>query len=228
MEEQKSRKDKIFETILEKSTVKQEVYGLTCAAFQELKEVVKELHGDICSNLKGCKQNLKVEFEDISVFEFRLRVAGDLLIFYQHSNVFTFDNSHQLYQTSYIKEDPSRKYFGKICVFNFLGDSFEYNRLSDVGYMIGRLFINRENHFFVEGKRQLGYLFNDLSRKEFSQEEKKKFVEEILLYTLNFDLLTPPFDAINEVSVEEFHAVSSTRRLRTGKRLGFKFQVDSK
>lgn len=228
MEVQKSRKDNIIDTILEKSTVKQEVYGLTCAAFQELKEVVKDLHAEMSANLKSCKQNLKIQFEDISIFEFRLRVAGDLLIFYQHSNVFTFDNSHQLYQTSYIKDDQTRKYFGNIGVFNFLGDSFEYNRLNDVGYMIGRIFLNRENHYFVEGKRQMGYLFNDLARKEFSREEKMRLVEEILLYTLNFDLLTPPFDTINEVSVEEFHAVSSTRRLRTGKRLGFKFQSDRK
>lgn len=222
-----SRKEKILQTLKEKSTVKQEVYELTNDAFAELKEIARNLYKDVCTGLNDCATNLKIQFQEVSNFEFRLRIAGDLLIFYQHSNVFTFDNSHQIYQTSYLKDDHTRRYFGNIGIFNFLGDSFEYNRMQDVGYMVGRLFVNRENHFFVEGKRQLGYLFNDITSKEFTREEKVKLLEEIILYTLNFDLLTPPYDAIKEVSVEEFHVVSSSRRLRTGKRLGFHFQVDT-
>ena len=32
---------------------------------------------------------------------------------------------------------------------------------NDLGYLIGRIFINHENHFMVQGKRQLGFLYND-------------------------------------------------------------------
>ena len=45
--------------------------------------------------------------------------------------------------TSYVKEDKNRSYCGVIHLYNFLADSFKYNRLNDVGYLIGRVFIIR-------------------------------------------------------------------------------------
>ena len=48
-----------------------------------------------------------------------------------------------------------------INIYNFLADSFKYNRLNDVGYLVGRVFLNKDLHYFVEGKRQLGFLYND-------------------------------------------------------------------
>ena len=44
-----------------------------------------------------------------------------------------------------------RTYCGVINMYNFLSDSFKYNRENDLGYLIGRMFINKENTF-VEGK----------------------------------------------------------------------------
>ena len=38
-----------------------------------------------------------------------------------------------------------------------------------MGYCIGRIFINKENHYFVEGKRQLGFLYNDFMNSKMNK-----------------------------------------------------------
>ena len=78
-----------------------------------------------------------------------------------HSNVFEFDKNHGIWKISYVENNDMNSYCGIINIYNFLSDSFKYDRLDDLGYLIGRIFINKDNHYFVEGKRQLGFLYND-------------------------------------------------------------------
>ena len=65
-------------------------------------------------------------------------------------NVFDFEKTHKVHRTSYVKKDKGNFYCGMINVYNFLADSFKYNRVKDSGYLVGRLFINQDLHFFVE------------------------------------------------------------------------------
>jgi carbamate kinase len=130
-------------------------------------------------------------------------------------------------KTSYIKEDKRRSYCGIIHIFNFLADSFKYNRTSDIGYMIGRIFVNRETHYFVEGKREIGLLYNNFSSSELDTRAIITILQSSILYTLNFDLLTPPYDNMKEVTVQEMQTTLDNLQFRTGKRLGFRFQSDS-
>ncbi|MBL7891665.1 MAG: hypothetical protein JNL63_03475, partial [Bacteroidia bacterium] len=157
----------------------------------------------------------------------QIRVAGDTVIFYMHTNIFEFDKSHRIWKTSYVKEDNNRSFCGMIQVFNFLADSFKYNRVNDLGYLIGRIFINKESHYFVEGKRQLGFLYNDFVNTTIDKAALKAIVESAILYCLNFDLFTPPFDSVKEVTVSDIQAVENSMQISTGKRLGFRFQSDT-
>ena len=52
-------------------------------------------------------------------------------------------------------------------------------------------------------------------------------VLSVILYTLDFDLLTPPYDQVNQVTVSEMNELNANVQLSTGKRLGFRFQADS-
>ncbi len=51
-------------------------------------------------------------------------------------------------------------------------------------------------------------------------------LESAIKYTINFDLLTPAYDNLKEVTVHEFISELDSMRIKTGKRLGFKFQAD--
>jgi hypothetical protein len=144
-----------------------------------------------------------------------------------HSDTYTFPTSHPVHKISYVAEHPNNAYCGMISVYNFLTDSIKYQRVNDMGVLIARIFINHENHYFVEGKKQLGILFNDFSKDELTDVRMRQFVENAILYTLNFDIFTPPFDQVKMISVQELIEKSLANVVSTGKRLGFKFQSDS-
>lgn len=219
--------DLILTSLREKSSVKQDVYFLAKQRFAELKKVLQEFAQTIGREANQFDDRLKVVFTDKGEFEAQLQVAGDVLVFHLHTNVFLFDSDSTLWKTSYLKDDPTRGYCGIIHVFNFLADSFKYNRVNDVGYMVARIFVNRENHFMVQGKRQLGFLYNDFVNSDLTPERLMAIAQSIVLYTIDFDLFTPPYDMIKEVSVMEIKELSDTLQMKTGKRLGFKFQADS-
>ena len=149
-----------------------------------------------------------------------------MLVFFLHSNVFEIPRDHEVMKLSYIKEEKSRSYCSIIHIFNFLNDSFKYNRITDVGYLIGRVFVNREKHYFIEGKREVGLLFNNFPESMLDEESAESIIRSSILYTINFDLLTPPYDNMKEVTIEEMLNIRDNMRIKTGKRLGFKFQED--
>ena len=219
--------DLILQTLKEKSSMKQDVYANTLQTFKIMKSCAKQIVADFKNEIAAIDKRIIIDYKEKGEFEFELRVAGDLLIFSMHTNIFEFDKNHQMWKNSYVKEDHTRSLCGIINIYNFLNDSFLYNRINDVGYIIGRVFVNKENHFFLEGKRQLGFLYNDFVHAVVDANAIKAVLESTVLHCLNFDLFTPPFDAIKEVSVSDMQTASENMQIKTGKRLGFRFQVDN-
>lgn len=207
--------------------MKQDVYEKTLQAFNLMKSIAFDIVRDIKADPSHIDKRVVVEYRERGEFEFEIRISGDLLIFAMHTNIFEFDKSHLIWRSSYLKEDHYRSYCGMINIYNFLNDSFRYNRMNDLGYLIGRMFTNKENHYFLEGKRQLGFLYNDFVHATIDEKAIRSVLESTILYCLNFDLYTPPFDSIKEISVSEMQAASESMQIKTGKRLGFRFQADS-
>jgi len=106
-----------------------------------------------------------------------------------------------------------------------LSDSFKYSREEDLGYLIARVFINREKFYFVEGKQQMGYLSNDFGEHIINKEALRGIIEAAMLYSQKFDLLVPPYDAVKIVNIRQI-LESRKQALKTGKRLGFSFNSD--
>jgi len=59
-----------------------------------------------------------------------------------------------------------------------------------------------------------------------NREAAQKIIEAAVLYTINFDLLTPPYEEVKMVSVVEMKNTIDAISIKTGKRLGFRFQED--
>ena len=223
MDYQKNQ-DLLFNLIKDKGVLKQDVFSNIILNFKVLKSVLKEIGDDLSDRIANEDERVIIEYKDSGEFEAQLRVAGDLLVFQMHSNVFKFNMENSLWKSSYLSENPNRGFCGLINVYNFLNDSFKYNRSNDLGYLIGRLFINHENHFMVQGKRQLGFLYNDFINAVIDKEKLKSIVQSAILYSLDFDLLVPSYDLVNQVSVNQVKQVGDDLKLRTAKRLGFVFQ----
>lgn len=222
----KSAQDLIAETLIEKSVMKQKVYENTFETFNHIKSVLHEISLDLNSSIKNNDKRIRLEYRDRGKFEAEIRIAGDILIFSMHTNVFEFDRDHSIWKIPYVQADKLNSYCGVINIYNFLTDSFKYNRFDDLGYLIGRLFVNRENHYFVEGKRQMGFLYNNFGQAIISKDAIKRVLETAMLYSLEFDLLVPPYDMVKIATVAQMNSKIDSSKLQTGKRLGFKFNSD--
>lgn len=218
--------DTIYKKLVGKSLLKKEVYKTTIEIFQEFKMVADLIRFEAESRLSSDGHPIKVDFRDKGEFEAELRFAGDTLVFNMHTNVFEFSRVHDVMKTQYIKDDPSRSYCGVINIFNFLTDSFKYNRLNDSGYLVARVFINKEKFFLVEGKHQNAFYYNQFMSFPIEQLAMRKIIEAAMSYSLDFDLLVPPYDLVKETTVANVLENAMIMKMKTAKRLGFKFQAD--
>ncbi len=220
------RRQKLFTSLVEKGTLKQKVFNQTYESFLLFKETLLELTEAYGLSNIDKEMEIPVEFSEKGQFEVQLKFAGDVLVFMMHTNVFEFPRDHIVQKTSYVKEDPSRSFCGVINIFNFLRDSFKYRRINDVGYLLGRVFINKENHFYIDGKKELRLLPNNFVESSLDRDKVCDIIEQAMKYTIDFDLLIPPYDQVKEVRAMEFLTTLDSMRLKTGKRLGFKFVAD--
>lgn len=220
-------KNNLKELVFEKAILKRKVYNATKDTFELFRKTTREIIEAFQNKSHEDNVDILFEFKDRGDFEFEVKFAGDVLIFMMHTNVFEFSRNHDVMKTSYVKDDTSRSYCGVIHIYNFLADSFAYNRYNDLGYMIGRMFVNYENHYFIEGKRELGMLYNNFNTAKVTKEAVLEIIESAIAYTTNFDLLTPPYDEVKMVSVAEMKESFDRKMIVTGKRLGFRFQADT-
>lgn len=218
----------LFGHLQEKGLLKQDVYDNTLQSFNILKAHAERTAELFHQSKVDASGRVPFEFHDRSNFEFEIRFGGDVLLFMMHTNVFEFPRAHELFKTTYLREDKNRSYCGIINIYNFLGDSFKYNRMNDQGYLIGRIFINKDKHYHLEGKKELGLLYNNFENDVFDDPHAENIMISAIEYTINFDLLTPPYQAVQQISVYDIRTTLDNMQLKTGKRLGFKFQADPK
>lgn len=214
----------LAEKIIEKGGLKLNVYDITLDSFTELKIIAKEMIDTLSKKTNKEDKRIEFDYTERSAFEAELKFGSDMLVMSMHTNIFEFPREHDIMHLSYIKKDITRSYCGIINLYNFLSDSFKYNRINDVGYLVARIFINKDYHYFVEGKRQIGLLYNNFSKAKIDRNALKRILETSMNYCVDFDLLTPVYDSVKVVSLSE--KLENSINLRTGKRLGFRFQVD--
>jgi len=167
-----------------------------------------------------------MKLEDKGKHEFRVSIGSDVLVFQLHRNVFKLPDENPLWKTPYLEENGANGFFGMINIYNFLAESFEQNRINDAGYLIGRVYLNHEEKFIVEGKGQLGFLFRDLENSKMNDDIARHILQVSMAFALEFDLVTPPYKTVQEISVRQIQMISSDLQVATGKRLGFKFSSD--
>ena len=216
----------IVEVVKNKASLKQKIYRNTLAGFLQFKENSKNVVENLVKEAANFDDGVSIVYQEKGVFEYQLKIGGDIILFHMHTNVFEFDKSHALWKTAYLKEDSSRSYCGIINIYNFLADSLKYNRYDDSGYLIGRIFINKDNHFFVEGKRQLNFIHNDFTSQTVNEQDVLNIIQQAILYSMDFDLFTPHYRHVQEISVGQLLNEASGMRLKTGKRVGFKFSFE--
>lgn len=213
--------------LIDKGELKEKVLDATVDTMMLFKEAAAEFENYFKKQFSKNHTEIEVIYQNKNQYEFQLKFAGDVLVFLMHTDVFEFSRNHEVMRGKYISEDKDRSYCGMIQVFNFLSNSFKYDRINDLGYMIGRILINKEKHYFVEGKRELAQILNNFSTNEMDANSAKEILHSAIKYTVNFDLLLPNYDTFKEITVQDMMRMEDSMiTMATAKRLGFRFEKD--
>ena len=71
------------------------------------------------------------------------------------------------------------------------------------------------------------YLFNDFMNQKINKVQIDNIINAAMEYALNFDLETPDINNVKMVSVHEILDINNNHKIKTSKRLGFKFSFDT-
>ena len=217
------RINQIFDGLKQKSTAKQAIYRNTQAAFDCLRLVSQELVVELSRKLTPLDSSVVIEYRSINEMEFHIRFSGDLLVFVMHSNIVTFPDDYGPMPSKYVEADFRRRFFGHIMAYNFMADSIKYQRLNDPGYLVGRLLVNINSHFYLEGVQQLELPNNDMSDNVITPEMMKLFVESAMIAAVNNDLIAPPLPEIQKISVKQ---KLENQQVSRGSKVGFSFSAE--
>jgi hypothetical protein len=213
--------EKILQLIKDKGITSIEVFNKSKIVFEGIKSILQQMEKELKLKMSPIDARVPIEYDDKGRLEVHFKVANDVLVFLMHTNIFSFDESHYVFKSSYLKEDPLRAFCGMIYVYNFLTDSVKYHRVNDRGILVARLFINKDNHFVVDGKKLLATLFNDINNDEITEEKLKQFIRAVLLQVLENDLNVPAFDSNLLTTLQDLEDTSSQTGFNTGKHFGF-------
>ncbi|MDZ4665301.1 MAG: hypothetical protein SGJ15_10525 [Bacteroidota bacterium] len=216
-----NQRETILKLLAEKAVMKQNVYANTIKIFEQIRDSSRNVVNELANDIKGVDSRVTLAFKEFNQQSFQLKVAGDMLQFDMHTNVFEFEKSHPVYKSSYVKKNDLNSFCGIISVYNFLADSFKYNRINDVGFLIARIFVNREKKFFIETKTPLNSKYSNYSDEPISADNIADIINELIIFSISFDLFIPPYEAVKHVSVMEIQEKASSAVLKTGKRLGY-------
>lgn len=193
----------IINGLQQKSSTKQTIYRNTKETFDKLKEIAEDLVDELTDRMESYDHNVVIEFKEINDYEFNIRFSGDLLIFIMHSNIITFPDDYEIMKSKYVEEDFRRRFFGHIMAYNFMADSVKYGRLDDPGYLIGRMLINVEKHYCLEGVKQLELPFEGFSKNPITDEILRIIVESTMIAAVNNDLLGQDVSDLEKISLKQ-------------------------
>ncbi len=216
-----AQRKQIIEMLNGKSEEKRNSYKNTLEVFQLIKNNLHELSGEVNDEMANYRET-RVEYRDKGSFDAQLQFAEDLLLFNMHTNVFQFPQEHPIHSVGYSTKDKYNTLCGVINVYNFLSESFKKNRSEDEGYLIARIFINREGYFFADGKPLERYGYNTFGENKINEETILDMIEVLMLYSMEFELYITPYETAQIIEVEQMNTRMEHNKISTGKRLGYK------
>lgn len=211
--------DFIKDMLENKSTAKQTTFGLLRSAFDILCKDSQGVIDELLAKANPGNEDVTVYFRNVSKHEFHLKLAGDLLIFMMHTNIVTFEDEHPVMQQEYIRSKEVNRYFGQINIYNFMYDSLKYNRGNDPGYLIGRLMINHENRFFMEGEESFTSLYGNIPAEPLTPAILQDIVKISLKTAINTDLMAMPFQRVRWITLNQKN--EHTLEMGGGQKIGF-------
>lgn len=217
--------ERVREALSTVSVLKQDIYKHSYDVFLQFESIAKGLVESLIETKEQRYPSVEIQIESTNRNEFRIQFGGDVLIFSLHTNVFAIDKSHSLHTTNYVLENRNRAYFMMVEVYNFLNDSIKFHRYRDIGEMVARIFINVENHYFIEGVGAIGSLYNDLTTQVFNDDNMRNILESVILSSIQYDLWAPSFQEVRFIPLANILEQNGNSPRTISKRLGYEIKA---
>lgn len=226
METEQDPLERIQRMLENKSKAKQITYGKLMNVFGSLAKESKRVVGELKKKIKPGDNDVTVDFKQINEHEFQVKLAGDLLIFVLHTNIVTFDETHDVMKDPYIREQDINRYFGQIMIYNFMSDSIKFHRINDPGYLLARLLINHDGRYIIEGEGKLGVVFSHMSPTAITEQDLNILVKLALTLAIENDLMAPPYPQVKFITLHQ--KIEKTQELGAGQKIGFQMSHHGK
>ncbi|MBB6612402.1 hypothetical protein H7F15_15240 [Pontibacter sp. Tf4] len=215
------RLNDIINGLHQKSVTKQAIYRNTKATFDRMKEIAQDIVKKLTTRITKKDADVIIEYINISEFEFHVKFSGDLLMFIMHTNIITFPEDYELMRNDYIEEDFRRRFFGHIMAYNFMADTIKYNRMDDPGYLVGRMLINIDRHFVIEGVKQMELPYDRIAQNVINNKTLRLIIESAMVAAVNNDLMGQDVSEIERITLKQKQENVITQPRKLG------FQVSS-
>ncbi|NDK55290.1 hypothetical protein [Pontibacter fetidus] len=221
MAAKEDRLSDIINGLHQKSVTKQAIYRNTKATFDRMKEIAQDVVKKLTAKITKQDADVVIEYTNVSEFEFHVKFSGDLLIFIMHTNIITFPEDYELMRNDYIEEDFRRRFFGHIMAYNFMADTIKYNRMDDPGYLVGRMLINIDRHFVIEGVKQMELPYDRIAQNVINNKTLRLIIESAMVAAVNNDLMGQDVSEIERITLKQKQENVITQPRKLG------FQVSS-
>jgi hypothetical protein len=218
--------DYILRMLESKSAAKQVTYRKLLSAFETLAKESKRVVTELKKKATPGDQDVTLDFQQINDHEFQVKLAGDMLVFVLHTNIVTFDDTHEVMKDPYILSKDINRYFGQIMIYNFMSDSLEFHRINDPGYLLARLLINHDGRYIIEGEGRLGVVFSHISETEITENDLNILVKLALTLAIENDLMAPPYPQVKFITLHQ--KLEKTQELGAGQKIGFRMSFQGK
>lgn len=218
--------DRIQKLLEYKSTAKQVTYKKLITAFELLAKESKRVIAELKKKTKPGDTDVTLGFERINEHEFQVKLAGDMLVFVLHTNIVTFDDTHEVMKDPYIQAAEINRYFGQIMIYNFMSDSLKFHRVNDPGYLLARLLINHDGRYIIEGEGKLGVVFSHISESPITEADLNILVKLALTLAIENDLMAPPYTQVKFITL--YQKLEKTQELGAGQKIGFRMSYHGK
>lgn len=213
--------EEIITALTEKAVLKQSIFRSTFAVFQMTKAIAADVAKRLAERFAAIDKTVVIEFAEEGQFEFQLKFGGDVLMFSMQTDVQTFGEEHILIKSAYVQENPQRGFYGTMTVYNFMADSVKYNRLNDAGYLLARMMVNFEGHYYIEGMRQMNFLHPDIAENVMSEAVLREFIQSAILLAVEQDLYAPAYQDVQVIPL----ALKLQDQMAGAEKVGFQMKA---
>ncbi|WP_240676132.1 hypothetical protein [Botryobacter ruber] len=200
---EEDRLSDIINGLQQKSATKQIIYRNTKETFERMKQISVEIVAELTDRITRQNADVVIEYRNVSEHEYHIKFSGDLLIFVMHSNIITFPDSYEIMRNKYVEKDFRRRFFGHIMAYNFMADTIKYNRLDDPGYLVGRMLVNIEKHFCIEGVKQMDLSYDQIAKNKVTDHILRIIVESAIIAAINNDLMGQDVSEIERITLKQ-------------------------